>query len=301
MTPWREQALAREYRSSAAFPLRVGSEVLGALTLYSGEPGFFTAQEIDLLSSLANDLSFAMESMDREARRRQAEEALKESEERLRHLTSQLIAAQETERHRLALELHDDLGQSLMVLKMQLRSLQKLLPQEPAPPREQFEQSLKYINEIIEGVRRLSRDLRPAILEDLGLAAALAYLFEEFQKYRDLKFSLDLDDLQGLFAPEAQILIFRIFQESLTNIAKHADATQVAVSIKRQKRRVAFKIEDNGSGFDLEQILEGDATQRGLGLAAMDERIRMLGGALDIRSRDSQGTRISFAVPLPGE
>jgi PAS domain S-box-containing protein len=299
MVPWREEALKRGYRSSAAFPLQMGGAVVGALTLYSGEANFFTAEEIGLLTSLSQDLSFAMESMDREARRRQAEEALRESEERLRYLTSQLLSAQETERQRLALELHDDLGQSLLVLKMKFRAIQNLLPHEAAQPREQFDQTHDYINNIIENVRRLSRDLRPSILEDLGLIAALRYLFEEFCKYRDFKFSLDIDDLQGLFSPEAQILIYRIFQESLTNIAKHAEANAVKVSIKEQGGWVAFEIRDDGCGFDLQQVLEGDATKRGLGLAAMDERMRMLGGAIDIWSRDGQGTRISFTVPAP--
>ena len=120
--------MRRGYRSSGAFPLRVGSRVIGSLTMYAGEPGFFTDEEVSLLESLAHDVSFAMESMEREAQRRQAEAALKESEERLRYLAAQLIDAQEAERKRVALELHDDLGQSMMVLTMQLRAIDRMVP-----------------------------------------------------------------------------------------------------------------------------------------------------------------------------
>ncbi len=111
MAPWQEQAVARGFRSSAAFPLRVEANVVGAMTVYADRPGFFNDDEIALLGALADDLSFALDFMDRDAKRCQAEEALRESEERLRYLASQLMHAQENERRRLALELHDDLGQ----------------------------------------------------------------------------------------------------------------------------------------------------------------------------------------------
>jgi len=100
-----------------------------------------------------------------------------------------------------------------------------------------------------------------------------------------------------LISPEAQIAIYRTFQESLTNIAKHAEATQIKVTIKRQDRNLAFRVEDNGNGFELQEVLSGDFTKRGLGLTAMDERIRLFGGKLDISSKPGIGTKISFIVP----
>jgi PAS domain S-box-containing protein len=242
-------------------------------------------------------LSAAYEQLLREVEeRRQAEEALRESEERLKYLTSQLITAQEQERQHIGMELHDDLGQLLMVLKMQLRAASKSMSPEAAKTRDDLEDAIIFINEIIERVRRLSRNLRPTVLEDLGLAEALKLLFEDFRKYHGLELTADLDDVQDLFAWETQILIYRIFQESLTNVAKHAGATAVAVSIKKRDGNITFQVEDNGHGFDLQQILERDAGSRGLGLAAMDERVRMLGGALDIQSQESHGTRIVFVV-----
>lgn len=228
-------------------------------------------------------------------KRREAEESLEESEARLRLLTSRLFTAQEKERGRLALELHDDLGQSLMVLKMQLRTIQKKLFQEGSETMVSLEQPLNYINEIIERVRRLSQNLRPEILEELGLAAAVKHLFREFSG-QGVQVTLDLDDIRGLFSEEAQLNIYRIFQESFSNIAKHAQASQVSVSIKRNFGHVTFQIEDNGRGYEAD--MNGNSAKRSLGLTALDERTRMLGGFLNIWSQKGQGTKITLVVPI---
>ena len=232
--------------------------------------------------------------------RLQAEVSLKESEGRLRNLTSQLITAQEAERGRLALELHDDLGQSLTVLKMELRAIQRKLPPESVESRESLEHALNFINEVIEKIRRLARNLRPTILEDLGLTGALNYLFEEFSR-QDIRVTMDVDDIQDLFSPEAQLIIYRIFQESFSNITKYAQASQVSLTIKRQDKSVTFKMEDNGRGFDHQKVANKNITHRGLGLTAMDERARMLGGSLSIWSQEGQGTMITLVVPIRRE
>lgn len=236
----------------------------------------------------------------RNIERRQTEEALKESEGRLRHLASQLLTAQEAERTHLALELHDDLGQSLTVLKLQLRAIQRKAPPESQENRESLKHSLNFINEIIERIRRLSRNLRPSILEDLGLTASLKYLCEEFSN-RDIQVTMDLDDIKGLFSKEAQLNIYRIFQESLNNITKYAQASQVSVSIKLQDGSVVFQVEDNGRGFDHQKVINEDITGRGLGLTSMGERARMLGGSLNIWSQEGQGTKITIIVPIQGK
>jgi len=298
MAPWREQALARGFLSSAAFPLRVGSEVVGVLTVYADRPGFFNATEISLLESLAEDLSFALDFMDRDAKRRQAEAALRESEERLRYLASQLLHTQENERRRLALELHDDLGQSLMVLKLQLRAIERMVPQDQWRIREECAHCLDYLNGVIDNVRRLSRDLRPAVLEDLGLSSGLRLLAGDFCTYHEVDLSLAIDDIEGLFSQDEEINIYRIFQETLTNIAKHAEAQQIELVISRHHDTVNFQVKDNGVGFDLEQVLTRDPTTKGLGLAALEERVHILGGKLTIKSQENHGTEISFSVPI---
>jgi signal transduction histidine kinase/DNA-binding response OmpR family regulator len=229
--------------------------------------------------------------------RLQAEKSLKESEGRLRHLTSQILTAQEAERRRLALDLHDDLGQSMTVLKMELRAIQRKATPESSETRESLEHALNFINEIIEKIRRLSRNLRPTILEDLGLTRALNHLFEEFSR-QDIQVTMDLDDIQELFSQEAQLIIYRIFQESFSNITKYAQASHVSLIIKRQDQGVTFQMEDNGRGFDHQKVINEDITKRGLGLTAMDERARMLGGSLNIWSQAGQGTKITLVIPI---
>jgi signal transduction histidine kinase len=295
MAPWREKALPRGYRSSAAFPLRVGSQVVGALTLYADRPGFFNREEIALLESMAADLSFAWESLDREVKRRRAEEALKESEERLRYLTSQLMTAQERERKRIAAELHDELGQALTVLKLHLRALERQLRPEQQSLKTDLVEILEYLGEVIENVRRLYRDLSPKVLEDLGLTAALQDLINDFaDSYQLENLEVSLDDIDEAFPPAARTIIYRIFQEILNNIVKHSGCSRVAITLRKEAGHTVFKVEDNGKGFDA----AGALGERGVGLTALEERVRMLGGNLDFWSRENQGTRVTFSIPI---
>jgi PAS domain S-box-containing protein len=231
--------------------------------------------------------------------RKLQEKKLEESEKNLRYLASQLLNAQERERRRISRELHDELGQSLLVLKLQLQSISREQAKAKGVAKEDLGDILAYVDGVIDNVRRISRDLSPTMLEDLGFSAALKRLLDSFQKHYDLqKFSLDLDEIDNLMSPEAKINIYRIFQESLTNIGKYAQAGRVAVSIKKRKGQILFQVEDNGKGFNMAQVLGGSASSRGLGLAAMEERVRMLGGALKIRSREGSGTKISFTIPI---
>jgi len=230
--------------------------------------------------------------------RKQAEEALRESEKKLRFLSSRLLTAQEMERRRVSIELHDELGQALTLLKIRLRFIERNLQTDRTGIRQDCEGTLRYIDQVIENVRRLSRDLRPSILDDLGLSAALRWLIDDFTKHYNIKTSLYMDDINDLSSLEAQITIYRIFQESFTNIVKHAQATRVSVAIRKQDGSVSFLVEDNGKGFDVEQAVGRDSTEKGLGLAAMDERARMLGGFLDIWSQEGKGTRITFTIPM---
>ncbi len=244
------------------------------------------------------DLRRTVEQLQEEVLERQrAEEALRESEERLRHLASQLLAAQEIERKRISLELHDDLGQSLTVLKLLLGGIDKSLPPDLVEAKEGCAHMGEYLDELIEKVRRISRNLVPLILEDLGLPAALRSLCGELDKRSDIKCALEMDDIAALFSADQEINIFRIFQESLNNTMKHAQATQIRITIKKHKGCLGFSVEDDGAGFDVQEIMTRDVTKKGLGLAAMDERVRMVGGTLKIWSQPGQGTKISFAIP----
>jgi signal transduction histidine kinase len=276
------------YESVALVPIRAGNKVMGLIYLADPKENKVQLEKVVLLERIALQLGAALQRILSQQELMQLRSSF----------TSRLLDAQESERRRISYELHEELGQSLTALKLQLRGVEKNLP--PGGMKEELGHSLDYINEVIENVRCLSQDLRPSILEHMGLAAALKNLADKFSEHSQIPVALELDSIQGLLGPEAEVSIYRIFQECFTNIAKHAQAALVSVSIKRLNGQVTFRVEDNGRGFDSQQMLKGDITKWGLGLSAMAERMRMLNGNLDIWSQEGQGTGISFAVPVKG-
>jgi PAS domain S-box-containing protein len=230
--------------------------------------------------------------------RKRAEEALRESERRLRFLSSQLLTVQEEERRRLSAELHDELGQALVLFKINLRAIQRALGTDQTELKRECEDLIAYINEVSENVRRLSRDLSPAILEDLGFLAAVRRLIEGFAKHSNIKTSLDMADIEDLLPKEAQIIAYRIVQECFTNIARHSQARNVSFEIGKRDGQLVFRVEDDGTGFDVEKVLRTDSIEKGLGLPAMFQRARMLKGSLDIESQQGRGTTVTCTIPI---
>jgi signal transduction histidine kinase len=294
--PWRAEAQKRNFRSVLGLPLIP----FGALCIYATDPDAFDDEEIALLLGLANDLAYGIMALRGRAEQRRAEEALKESEQELRRLASQLLSIQEQERRRVARELHDELGQALTVLKINLVAIEDHLAPDQQNLRANCEHMLSYIDTVIENVRRLSWDLSPSSLEDLGLAAALGYLVDETCRSHSMQSEVVMDDIDHLFAPEIRINIYRIFQESLTNVVKHARASLVSVNVAREDGKVSFTIRDNGRGFDLKQAMFGKVAKKSLGLTAMNERALMARGSLQISTRRGWGTTIAFSIPTDG-
>ena len=294
--PWRQEAMSRGFHSVLGLPL-IGGSPFGALTIYAAEPNAFDDEEINLLLGLANDLAYGIMALRSRAEQLRAKEALKESEQELRLLTSQLLSIQEQERRRVARELHDELGQALTVLKINLVAIEDKLAPDQQHLRANCEHMLSYIDTVIENVRRLSWDLSPSSLEDLGLAAALGYLVDETCRNHHMHSAVVIDGIDHLFPPEIQINIYRIFQETLTNVVKHARASLVSVQVSREDGKVSFMIRDNGRGFDVKKVISGKVAKRSLGLTAMNERALMAQGSLQITSRKGQGTTIAFSIP----
>jgi PAS domain S-box-containing protein len=288
-------------RDSQGKPLYFVSQLQDITARKRAEEALLQAhQELEQrVQERTQELRLAVEQLQREVEdRQQAEEALRESEQKLRYLASQILTAQELERKRISMDLHEGLGQSMTALKMYLRAIQRNLPIEMTEIREDFEGSQKLLKAMVEEVRRISRGLSPAILENLGLTAAFKRLLAEFSKIYGVAIKVNADDIQNLFSPQTEVNLFRIFQESLNNIAKHAQATQVSLTIAKQDGRVHFCIRDNGVGFDLDNILRKELISKGMGLAAMEERLRMIGAQLNISSQKGTGTEISFSIPI---
>jgi PAS domain S-box-containing protein len=230
--------------------------------------------------------------------RKSKEKALQESEQQLRFLSSQLLIVQENERRWLSKELHDELGQTLMILKFQISSIETRLSKNQKTLRKECQDLLHYLDASIENVRRLSRDLSPMALEQFGLAHALKNLLKNFSKHHNIHWDPNqIERLENLFSPLSRLNIYRIFQESLTNIGRHAHATNILIGIEKQDGYVTFTIEDNGKGFDPQTILNQENRRSGIGLVTMQQRSRMAAGHLEIRSRPEAGTQLTLTVP----
>ncbi len=227
-----------------------------------------------------------------------AEKALRESREELRFLTAELISIQESERRRISRELHDELGQALAASKTRLEAIEGKMRRDQKALKKDCQHLLSYLDEITENVRRISWDLSPVVLEIMGLSAALENLFSDYSEPYGINCAVDIDNIDDLFSQQDQINIYRIIQECLTNIIKHSHGSHFSVVIKQQDKQVSLTVQDNGRGFDVKEILTRRVGRRGIGLTAMQERVRMLGGRLDIWSREDSGTRINCNIPI---
>jgi signal transduction histidine kinase len=222
-----------------------------------------------------------------------------EGERRFRGLAKAVWKVQEDERRRLARELHDGLGQTLTALTNQLERLQQKLDGGDAgelAPR--LADSVEMARLALKETRELSRLLRPPVLDDLGLPAALSWLTRTLEQRTGLRAELALDGLAERLDPDVETLVFRLIQEALTNVLRHSGTDRAQVSVVRAGGLLELRISDGGRGFDPEDTLTGDETATGSGLRGMRDRLELFGGRLDVTSAPDRGTIISAVVPL---
>lgn len=232
--------------------------------------------------------------------RKRAEEALRESENRLRTLSSQLLSVQENERKRISREIHDSLGQSLSAIKFKVEGItQQMREGRQKKMAASLEAILPIIRASIEESRRIQMDLRPSILDDLGIIATLTWFSREFQQtYPNIRIEKEMNIQENELPDPLKTVIYRISQEALNNIAKHSKANLVRLSIGKKGDSIELTIQDNGMGFNLEEILAQEWRKRGLGLTSMRERAELSGGSFAIESTIGKGTTIKAAWPL---
>lgn len=213
---------------------------------------------------------------------------------RLRALSSQVITAQEEERKRISRELHDETAQSLTSLLVGLRLLQG------ARNSDEVRATATELRELtartLEEVRKLAVELRPTTLDHLGLVAALEWYSREYAGRLDAAVDFESEGLAERLAPEVELVIYRVVQEALTNIARHANATRVAIRLRFEEAAVEAVVEDNGQGFDVAEATS--SRERGLGLFGMRERVELVGGTFNINTRPGEGTSIRIRVPV---
>ncbi|MDX9786018.1 MAG: PAS domain-containing protein [Desulfobacterales bacterium] len=228
--------------------------------------------------------------------------ARKLAEEKLHFLSTQLLVSKEKEQHRIAMELHDQTGQDLMVLKLRLEAIKNRMRKDQPKLKREVEETLVFVDEIVEDIRRLVYGLSPDQLQSLGLSAAVSAMIRNYSQKTGIPVDLDVTALNVAFAPEKEIVLYRIFQEALTNIYKHAHARKIRIDIYRQKDALFLKIKDDGTGFNLGSYQKSTAGgERGMGLAAMELRARMIAADLKIVSGPGEGTEISLLVPINGK
>ena len=225
--------------------------------------------------------------------RRKAEHELLQSREQMRDLAAYLESARENERTRIARELHDELGQVLTALKIDLDWIIRRMQKNDVAGRAKTNVMRGLIDDTIDTVRRLSSQLRPGLLDDMGLAAAMEWQTREFAERAGLEYELALGEEDIVLDKELTTALFRIFQESLTNVVRHAGATRIRVSLDVGPDELTMRIKDNGKGITDGQV----ADRKSLGLTGMRERIRPWGGIVMFRGAAGQGTTVTVRVP----
>ncbi len=248
--------------------------------------------EISHLARVFNDMAAALEL--REVREYEAKEALERSREQLRDLASYLQDVREQERTRIAREIHDDFGQSLTILKMDLSWLKKHMIQDQPQVQNKIDAMFKVIDTSLQTLHAVSSELRPVILDDFGLESAIEWQAEEFQKRTGVRCHVNSNVSNLDLTKDQSTAIFRIFQETLTNIMRHAGATKVDVRLETNKDTLTLEVADNGRGITETEI----GNSQSFGLLGMRERLYPLNGKVDFIGHPNKGTRVIVRVPI---
>jgi two-component system sensor histidine kinase UhpB len=224
------------------------------------------------------------------------------SEEEVRHLSQRLIEAVEAERQHIARELHDEFGQVLTALQFSMETLGRTLPEESSEARTHLRRIVGLLTQLGNHVRHVSGALRPVLLDDMGLEAALRSHVDQFAGlHPDLQIDIAVDVRQRRLPPAVNLALFRICQESLNNAARHARARRVDIRLTYAPRKVELTVEDDGVGFDPEEVRRRSFRSSGIGLLGMRERAAALGGRLQVVSAKGRGTTIGVELPVPPE
>jgi signal transduction histidine kinase len=257
--------------------------------------GLFAAYAIKTPARLQQSVMERTAELESEiAERKTAEAELVDAAERLRQLSNYIENIREEERQNISKEIHDELGQYLTVLKMDVSRLGKKVTAIDASFTTNINIILESINKLVETVRKISSELRPGMLDDIGLAATLDWYCQDFSKKTGIKTSFNSDLDNDKFSQQLNTSIFRILQESLTNVVKHSEARVAEVSLSCEGHHLVLLIEDNGKGLDFSVV----NTNKGLGILVMKERAMTISGTYNITSTPGKGTSIEVSVPL---
>jgi signal transduction histidine kinase len=288
-----EPRWAKRFRWVWSLPFGKGGDFRGVMQF-----GF--AQEQESLPRDEELLAAAAERCILAADRARLIRDLQQREAKLKELAEHTLQVEEMERRRISRELHDEAGQSLVCMRLQLEMAEGDVPEELTGVRQQLAEVRDLTEKTILDIRRLIADLSPAVLEQLGLGAAVRQLVNRFRKAYPCKVSLEVGDLTEV-PPKVQIVTYRLLQECCNNVAKHSSATHVNISLTSADGVLKLTVRDNGVGFRREEAL---AKHKSFGLAGMSERVALLGGCFELQSEPAgrnkrRGTEIRISLPIP--
>ena len=278
--------------SFACIPLMSKDRVLGIMNVACSSDRYFTESDFALFDSIGFQVGLAVENslLYRES---------KQKEELRGQLLSSIIGAQEDERKRISRELHDGSGQNLTAAIMNVESLEGLVPEKDALLKQKLGRVKALISHTLEDLRRLTHDLRPMALDDLGLASAIRAYVKNLLEGTGIQVEFESKGLNmsHRLSPAIETAVFRIIQEATNNIMKHADAHKVAIHLFVENDMINAIVEDDGEGFDIDSVFASVSGRQPLGLLGIKERVALLGGTFSITSRQHQGTRLVVAIP----
>jgi len=281
----------KRYTSCWSIPLAADGRTAGVMQFAFSRPYEWLPREQELLAAAAERCLMAAE-------KARLMEDLARREEQVRRLAEHMLHVEEMERRRISRELHDEAGQSLLCIRLQLELIEQALPESEREWRGKLGEARDLTERTILEMRRLIAALSPAVLEQLGLAAALRQLINRFQRLQTCRVRLQLSKMRGRLPQQTEVITYRLVQECFNNIGKHAQASQVNISLTSTDGILKLTVEDNGVGFKIEEAQE---KRESFGLSGMRERVALLGGNFQVESRTEapkRGTKISIDLPI---
>ena len=289
---WVWVPCGQHIRSWMGVPLRVKGQPIGLFSIDKAVPNFFTAQQAELAMALATHAALALENA-------RLFNDVRDAQAQLAGLSAQVIQAQEQERQKIAVELHDHSGQALLGLRAELQALKHFLP----PDSHQALEQIAYLDQIVyslsQDLRQLAHDLHPPMLFEMGLAPAVEQFLDEFGRRMAIAITFDFQHERQMkrLPRKIELNLYRILQEALTNLAKHAQASKVKVKLCLESQQVLLSIADDGVGIS-PQLRKSSP---GFGLIGIRQRVRSLGGSLAISSQPGWGTQLVVEIPLQAD
>lgn len=279
--------------SFASIPLTAKDQIVGVMNVARRDLRRFDTRDMQLLLAIGHQVGVAVENA-------RLWEELKHQEHARSELLKKVISAQEEERERIARELHDEMAQGLTALIMGLGRLEQAVPQMPPATAGLIESVKAFASRALADTRRLILDLRPPVLDDLGLVPAVRTLAETRLEEQGITVSINAEGVDDNLPPHLKVTIFRVLQEALSNCARHSQANSVRISIQSAPNQFRAIVQDDGIGFDPSRVRQRTGAATAVGLLGMKERARLLGGSLEIRSSPGRGTTVILDIPLGG-